>query len=519
MLSRSSLAIFRIALAATVILDLFWRFFDLGAHYSDLGLLPRAILFERHWNIWNFSLHAAHGQAWFQGLLFLIAMVAAGAMLIGYRTRLATIISWLLLVSLQNRNPIILDGGDVMLRMLLFWSIFLSLSERFSVDQLHHKTPDQVPSYRYWVPELCLMLQVAYVYVFAGIIKYYEPSWKAGTGLYYAFATDQFSTSLGKWIANQSWDLSLLNHSVVYAETFAPLLLFIPFATHWFRLSAVIIFWGMHLSIVATLNVGLFSLIGMVGWIGFIPEMVWQKIGVRCTALHNLFNRILVAASKFFQPAHQMPIKNRFRKPMGDLSTVIVAALGILVGWYNLSTIPQLHIRFPSELHPISSTLRLDQKWSMFSRPFLDDGWLVMPGLLADDSIVDLHSIDYELKGDIPELISNTYISQRWRKYLTNITARNYQKDRMELARYHCRIWNEANPPERRLETFHITFMQLWNKPERQHEPAKPMLLWRHECRSGMLTQKENQLYKAVLKVAANVAVPPKEEPTKLQAH
>ena len=39
-----SLAVFRIGLALTILLDLVLRAQDLGAHYTDAGVLPRALL-------------------------------------------------------------------------------------------------------------------------------------------------------------------------------------------------------------------------------------------------------------------------------------------------------------------------------------------------------------------------------------------------------------------------------------------------------------------------------------------
>jgi len=45
------------------------------------------------------------------------------------------VISWFLLISLQNRNPIVLQGGDILLRMLAFWAMFVPLNAYFSLDR------------------------------------------------------------------------------------------------------------------------------------------------------------------------------------------------------------------------------------------------------------------------------------------------------------------------------------------------------------------------------------------------
>ena len=61
--------------------------------------------------------------------------------MIGYRARLATIACWFLVMSIHNRNPMILSAGDILLRLLLFWAMFLPLGARYSVDAALDKNP------------------------------------------------------------------------------------------------------------------------------------------------------------------------------------------------------------------------------------------------------------------------------------------------------------------------------------------------------------------------------------------
>ena len=131
-LDLRSLAIFRVGLGLLLLGDLAIRAGDLSAHYTDQGVLPRSALTARHY----VSLHFLDGTADFQGALFVLAGLAALALLAGWRTRAATVVSWLLLMSLHARNPMILQGGDALLRLLLFWGMFLPLGARWSVDGL-----------------------------------------------------------------------------------------------------------------------------------------------------------------------------------------------------------------------------------------------------------------------------------------------------------------------------------------------------------------------------------------------
>ena len=127
-----SLALFRICLGLIILIDLLTRLPDLNTFYTDAGLLPRAALVGQPQLI---SAHLMNGTVWFQAVLFLIQGVCAVGLLVGYRTRLMTWLSWVLMVSLHWRFRSILGGGDEYLRYLLFWSVFLPLGARWSVDR------------------------------------------------------------------------------------------------------------------------------------------------------------------------------------------------------------------------------------------------------------------------------------------------------------------------------------------------------------------------------------------------
>jgi hypothetical protein len=124
-LDLRSLAAFCIGISIIILVDLFTHFGDLNAHYTDFGVLPRTLLAAiakpEYW-----SLHTISGEPIVQALLFAIAAFFVLLMLVGYRTRVATIASWVLLVSMHNRNPaLIFSADDVFLRALMFWAMFL----------------------------------------------------------------------------------------------------------------------------------------------------------------------------------------------------------------------------------------------------------------------------------------------------------------------------------------------------------------------------------------------------------
>jgi hypothetical protein len=126
-----TLALFRACLGAVLFVALLSRFCDLGAFHADAGVLPRALLMD---DPLTWSVHFANGTAAFQGALLALQALAAFCLAIGYRARLAVFLSWFLLLSLHNRNPLVLVPGDDLMGWLLFWGMFLPLAARWSVD-------------------------------------------------------------------------------------------------------------------------------------------------------------------------------------------------------------------------------------------------------------------------------------------------------------------------------------------------------------------------------------------------
>ena len=66
----------------------------------------------------------------------MLAVLAALLLVLGWHTRAASVVSFLLLVSLVRRNPYACHTGDLLLEALSFWAMFLPLGAHFSLDRL-----------------------------------------------------------------------------------------------------------------------------------------------------------------------------------------------------------------------------------------------------------------------------------------------------------------------------------------------------------------------------------------------
>ena len=274
-----SLAALRIVLAVLVLADLANRATDLTAHYTDEGIMPRTVLLEEGViNRWAFSLNLMNGGFFFQALLFGVATLAALALIVGYRTRLMTIVVWVVLLSIQWRNPLLSGAGEPFLRVLLFWGMFLPLGAYWSVDRLLKAAPQRLPMRLLSLATVGLFLQIAFVYWFT-VLQRSGQEWRTdGTALYYALSLDQIVTPVGAYLYQFPELLKMLTFATIGLEAFGPFLLFCPFFTGPVRTAAVLAFMSLHFGIWLTMDIGIFPWVSAFCMVCFLPSWFWNKV-------------------------------------------------------------------------------------------------------------------------------------------------------------------------------------------------------------------------------------------------
>ena len=272
-----TLAIFRIGLGIGLWADLLDRGRDLRAHYTYWGILPQPPPPES----WlDYGAHLLLGSTWFEAGTFVVAGLAGVALIVGYHTRLATILCWGFQAYIQSKIFLVLNAGDILLLLMLFWSIFLPIGARYSVDAAVDVTPSEdSPNAFFSMGTLVILLQVACLYFFSAIHKMISPAWiPDGTILHYVFHFKGFVLPLGEWLREFPHMIQGFTYFAWGLELLGPFLLFSP----WFFLPLrgvfLLLFVGLHLGILLCMNVGLFPLHNFVSLILFIPGWCWDKL-------------------------------------------------------------------------------------------------------------------------------------------------------------------------------------------------------------------------------------------------
>jgi predicted DCC family thiol-disulfide oxidoreductase YuxK len=277
-----SLALFRVALGLIVLFDLAVRASDLSMFYTDMGTLPRSAVIEHFAHPALISVHFMGGMIFPQLLLFLIAALAGLALLVGYRTRAAVFVSWFLMISLQNRNPIVLQGGDVLIRMLLFWSMFLPLGECFSVDAALDNSERGRKMQILSAATYAMLAQMMMLYIFAALSKTGKEWRHDGTALYFALSIDQMRTWFGTLLLHMPPALlRFLTFAVLLFEGFGPLLL--AFSVRSFRAVIVGLFVLMPIGFGMALTLGPFPFACIATVLPFLPSSFWDQLATRTT--------------------------------------------------------------------------------------------------------------------------------------------------------------------------------------------------------------------------------------------
>src|SRR5918994_4814764 len=275
-----SLAVFRIVLALLVLADLANRATDLYQHYADAGVLPRTVLVEEVLSPWVFSLNLMNGGSFFQALLFGVAALAALGMLVGYRTRLMIFVVWVVLLSVQLRNPLVNNSSGLLLRMLLFWGMLLPLGAYWSVDRARSTLPRPSPHFLS-LSSFGLFMQIAFVYWFTAALKS-GPEWRVDhTALYYALSLDQLATPIGHFLLDFPGLLQVMTFGTFALEAFGLFLLFCPFFTGPVRTGTVLAVMSLHFGIWLTMDIGIFPWISAFCMVCFFPA--WPTPGSSCS--------------------------------------------------------------------------------------------------------------------------------------------------------------------------------------------------------------------------------------------
>lgn len=481
-----SLAATRIAAGVYLLCDVIQRMGDASAHYSDAGVFPLAALREwwdgRLW--WMLTVHSLDSGAAWPLFVFGIQLLFAILMIVGFQSRFAVAMSWILLISMQNRNPLVLHGGDQMLRATMFWLMFLPVGARWSLDgsnairraygQLEQETLTSVPT-------AGLLLQTTIVYISTALLKHSKEWWSEGSAMYYALNIEQFRLPLGGIAKDLPPILLRISTWLTLAfELIAPIIAYSSRPV--VRILTILSAFIFHLIFIALLmDVGPISFASCILWLPFIPGTAWDAMSKHSAIqpLRTLGTKLVAPATAWRQNRIARWVMNEKPLPIIQTSVVsqIVAALSLvyILHWNAFNLNPSLKQLFT----PVANTFRLDQYWGMFApKPMQDDGWFSMVASLDDGSRVDLFQHDRPHTFERPADIVHMHKTARWAKYWMNLWMEKHGRYRKYGVAY-MRAQFQARHPDREIKQLSFYYhLNVIPSPGQRRAPIQPTLIW-----------------------------------------
>ena len=479
------LGIFRILVGFIALVDTINRTFDLTVFYTDDGLLPRKILLANEWYDWNFSLNMATGSYEGQMVLFGLTMFCAVMVMIGYRTKIFLIFLYILLISIQVRNPQVTHGGDTIVKLIVFFAIFLPVNARYAVDKF---TASSLPASGkvLSIATIAYILQAIYIYVFSALSKT-GAEWLDGSAVHYALGLEMFEKTLTPILTGMPKMMEFLTYYTYYFEKFGFLLLFIPFAWKYFRLVGVLLFMGLHFGFFLFMTLGNFPWAAIIMWLIIMPPMVGAFLENQGKKW-GLYDRLTGARNKFRQfltkPFFNLEIQERAYRKLGWIPSGVMALVAVAVLCWNLGN--NNIINSPPFLKYVVRATATWQEWNMFAPfPMKSDGWLVMDAQLKSGKHIDILNDRDNIIYTKPDKVSTGFKNERWQKYLINRISKDNKNYLLAWGSYYCSCWNKenANTPKE-LESFSIYFMKEITPPPGQPDPAaNKTTVWNHWCK------------------------------------
>jgi len=249
------IALFRVVISALVLVNAVMLLPDLETFYSQTGIVSYASprVFESV-NLYYFLKPVFLSSQ----IIWGFHVLAAISLLIGFFTRTSAWIAFITVSSLHQYNPLILNSGDTVLRLMLFYLGFARSGDAWSIDRwisVRRGTGPRVPRLQMPWAQRLIQLQVAFLYFSTSFYKLDGKAWAYGEATYYTSRLWDFERFPVPYVFDHLWTIRLTTWSSLFLEFALGTLI-------WFRpLRIPLIFAGiaLHLGIDYSMNIPLFE--------------------------------------------------------------------------------------------------------------------------------------------------------------------------------------------------------------------------------------------------------------------
>lgn len=168
-------------------------------------------------------------------VVYVVVMLAAVALVLGWRAKAMTIVVLLGFIAVTAQNPVLGSIGDNLVRLTLLWMLLMRTADVWSLDanrleprESDEVAPDWLRTGLHNVGLVGLGAQTVLAYLAGGLDKASQPLWQQGTALYTTLQLPEFRPFpwLSDLLSNATVLLALVTWTVLAVQLFfAPMLL------------------------------------------------------------------------------------------------------------------------------------------------------------------------------------------------------------------------------------------------------------------------------------------------------
>ena len=271
-ISPATIGLFRIVFGSVVFLSILGKYPFRDLFYGETGIVRYATMTRYFpWNPILFFRWVPYGDPGLK-YYFLEILVSVIALIFGFCTRISSILVFLGLVSLSNRNFFVDNSGDDMMRINSFFLIFSEAGAAYSIDRWirikRGKETRELTPKSPWAQRL-LQMQVAYLYFNTFYLKLAGEGWRDGTAMYYALNYLELRRFSFKYLFYYLWQIKVATYSVIVGEFALATLVWFRKFRYWILAIGA----SLHIGINLAMQFPVFQYVMLASLINFIyPE-------------------------------------------------------------------------------------------------------------------------------------------------------------------------------------------------------------------------------------------------------
>lgn len=270
--STITLGLVRIFFGAVIFLWVLSLLPDLLNWLGPEGITPQVPDSPYTWSVLYASNTAAAAYA-----VWAVTLLAALALTLGWHTRLAALIVFVGVMSVQRRQPWVFNSGDTLLRIETLFMVLAPAGSALSLDA--RRTTGSFWSVAERAPWTLRLFQVqcSIVYLVTFHDKITGVTWNEGTSISYALRLAEFQNfSVPHWVLVNGTLMNLAAWATLAVEFSLGTLIWKRKLRPWVILGGIL----LHLSIILTLAVSFFTWAIFVLYVAFIPvETATEWVG------------------------------------------------------------------------------------------------------------------------------------------------------------------------------------------------------------------------------------------------